>query len=84
MKYDTRIMVYPEGDTQEIDWQLRFNQIVDVAGRPISLPVPTVRMIAYRVYRVSNEETRNEHITRYHLEQLYPDDLAPYARDRMS
>ncbi len=79
MKYDTRLLVYPEGDTQEIDWQLRFNELVDVSGRPLQVPVPTVRMLAYRVRRVSNEETRNEHVTRYYLEQLYPDDLAAYT-----
>jgi len=79
MKYATRILVYPEGDTQEIEWELRFHQIVDVSGRPMRLPVASERMLAYRVFRVSNEETRNEHITRYHLEQLYPDDLAAYT-----
>ncbi len=79
MKYTTRILVYPEGDTQEIEWELRFHQIVDVSGRPLRLPVASERMLAYRVFRVSNEETRNEYITRYHLEQLYPDDLAAYA-----
>lgn len=79
MKYDTRMIIYPEGDEQEIDWPLRFNQLVDVAGRPLALPVPTARMLAFRVYRVSTEETRNEHITRYHLEQLFPDDLAAYT-----
>lgn len=79
MKYATRILVYPEGDTQEIDWELRFHQLVDVSGRPLQLPVASARMLAYRVFRVSNEETRNEYITRYHLEQLFPDDLAAYA-----
>ncbi|HKJ85712.1 MAG TPA: hypothetical protein VKA06_06530 [Spirochaetia bacterium] len=79
MKYATRILVYPEGDTQEIEWELRFHQVVDVSGRPLRLPVASERMLAYRVFRVSNEETRNEHVTRYHLEQLYPDDLAAYA-----
>lgn len=79
MKYDTRILVYPEGDTQEIDWQLRFNQLVDVSGRPLATPLPTVRMLAYRVRGISSEETRNEYVTRYHLEQLFPEDLAEYA-----
>ena len=82
MKYDTRILVYPEGDTQEIQWSLRFNQIIDVSGRPARLPLPTARMLAYRVFRVSNEETRNEHITRYFLEQLFPDELAAYTEDQ--
>lgn len=35
MKYDTRILVDPESDTQEIDRPLRFNQLVDASGRPL-------------------------------------------------
>ena len=79
MKYDTRIVVYPEGDTQEIEWQLSFHQVVDVSGRPLRLPVASERMLAYRVCRISSEENRNEYVTRYFLEQLFPDDLAAYA-----
>jgi hypothetical protein len=79
MRYATRQIVYPEGDRQEIDWTLNFGQLVGVSGRPLGLPVPTVRMIAFRVKRISTEETRNEDITSYYLEQLFPEDLAEYA-----
>lgn len=82
MKYDTRILVYPEGDEQEIEWSLRFRQIVDVAGRPLSTPLPTARMLAYRVAGISSRETRNEYVTTYRLEQLFPEDLAPYVEER--
>jgi hypothetical protein len=78
MRYVTRKLVFPEGDTQEIERALSFGQIVDVSGSPLSLPVPTVRMLAFRVRRISTEETRNEEITSYYLEQLFPDDLAAY------
>ncbi len=79
MRYVTRQLVFPEGDTQEIEWTLNFGQIVDVSGRPLTLPVPTVRMLAFRVRRISTEETRNEDITSYSLEQLFPEDLAAYS-----
>ncbi len=79
MRYVTRRLVFPEGDTQEIEWALKFGQIVDVSGKPLSLPVPTVRMLAFRVRRISTEETRNEDITSYSLEQLFPEDLAAYS-----
>lgn len=46
MKYATRILVYPAGDTQEIDWALQFHPIVDVSGRPLRLPVASERMLA--------------------------------------
>ncbi|MEE8440907.1 MAG: hypothetical protein V3S41_04230 [Spirochaetia bacterium] len=79
MRYVTRQLVFPEGDTREIGWSLSFGQLVDVAGSPLSLPVSTVRMLAFRVRRISTDETRNEEITSYFLEQLFPEDLAAYS-----
>ena len=73
------MLVYPEGDDQEISWSLRFGQIVDVTGRPLAVPIASARMLAYRVRRVSTEETRNEDITSYHLEQVFPDELAEFT-----
>ena len=64
---------------QEIDWSLRFGQLVDVSGKPLDLPLPTARMLAYRVRRVSTEEARNENITSYFLEQLFPEDLSEHV-----
>ena len=84
MRYQTRLLVYPEGDTQEVTWSLRFNQVVDVSGRPVALPLTTVRTLAYRVVRIDHQDTRNEEIVRYHLEQLFPEDLVEYTDRGMS
>ena len=81
VRYTTHLLIFPEGDTQEIEWAPSFNQLVDVNGRPLRLPLPTVRMLAYRVYRIDTEDSRNEHTIRYALEQMFPEDLAPYARE---
>lgn len=81
MRYVTRQIVYPEGDTREIEWTLRFGQLVDVSGKPLALPLPTARMLAYRVRGIATEETRNEDIVRYTLEQLFPDELEGYTED---
>lgn len=78
MRYTTHRIVYPEGDTAEINWSLRFNQLVGVDGRPLRLPLITTRLIAYRVNRVSTKDTRNEQIVEYHLEQLFPEQLGGY------
>lgn len=78
MTYTTRRIVYPEGDTADIGWTLRFNQLVGVDGRPLNLPLTTTRLIAYRVYRITTQETRNEQIVEYHLEQLFPAELRAY------
>jgi len=68
-------IVYPEGESQEIGHSLRAGQIVDLNGVPLGLPLPTTRMIAYRVYRKSTRTTRGEEIVSYHLELLTRDDL---------
>ncbi len=63
----SKLLVYPEGDTQDALLSLTINQIVDLNGSPLSLPLPTAKMIAYRVYKISKNETRGEHVTHYHL-----------------
>ena len=75
----TRQIVYPEGDTQEIEHALRVNQVVDLNGSPLALPLPTVRMIAFRVYKVSTHESIGETITLYHLELLTRDQMIEYT-----
>jgi len=69
MKYDIKEIVYPEGDRQEISHNLYLNQIVDINGYPIG-SINTSKMIAYKVFRKSTQETRNENITSFYLEQL--------------
>ena len=70
MTWDTRVIVYPEGDFIEIEHDLRINEIVDINGNPLRLPLPTPKMIVYRVYRKSTSDTNNGPVIRYYLEQL--------------
>jgi hypothetical protein len=74
------IIVYPEGDTQEIDRPLSINQVVDLNGRPLDLPLPTNRMIAFRVRKINTRMTRNEEIREHHLEIIPADELREFAR----
>ncbi len=62
------VLVYPEGDTLEIDAPVSFNQIMDMNGRTLQLPLRTEKMLVYRVYKVSTKEERGEVIKFYHLE----------------
>jgi hypothetical protein len=65
----TIFILYPEGDSREIEHELRVNQLVDLNGNPLSLPIPSARMIVYRVWQVSTETTvRHEENVYYHLE----------------
>ena len=75
MHLTTRRIMYPEGDSREIEHTLSINQVVDINGFPLNLPLPTAKMIVYRVFRIATESLKGEDIVRYHLEQLWRDEL---------
>lgn len=78
MRTQTKIVVYPDGDSQEVERALRINQVVDLNGYPLPLPLPTARMIAYRVYKISTAETIGEETTSYFLELLNQEQIREY------
>ena len=75
MTFYTHYILYPEGDTQEIDRELRIGQIVDLNGNPLSFPLPSTKMIAFRVYKVSTKEFPGEEARIYYLELVPPAEL---------
>jgi hypothetical protein len=80
MQTEEFYIIYPEGDVQEVPGRLPFNQIVDVNGNLLRLPLPTNRMIAFKVARISVKETRGEKITSHYLELMSADELREYSR----
>ena len=70
---------YPDGGTQQSPRQLEYGVLVDVNGNTLDLPLSTSRMLAYRVFKITTEEGRNETVRHYHLEQVYPDELKGYV-----
>ncbi|HEY9594550.1 MAG TPA: hypothetical protein VHE79_08735 [Spirochaetia bacterium] len=66
--FRTATIVYPEGDTLEIEHSLAVNQLVDLNGNPLPLPLRTTKMIVYRVWKVSTRADRNTEEVFYHLE----------------
>ncbi len=79
----TLTIVYPEGDTREIEHELRVNQLVDLNGYPLPLPLPTARMIVYRVWKVSTRAERYAEELLYHLELVTRPELESAARGGM-
>ena len=75
MHLTTRQIIYPGGDSQEIERILSINQLVDINGFPLAPPLPTTRMIVYRVFRISTESLKGEDIIRYYLDQLLRDEM---------
>ncbi len=69
MRLTTREIVFPEGDSQEVPHALQLNQLVDLNGYPLDLPLVR-RQLVYRVRRVSTGSHRNGEVVSYHLEQV--------------
>jgi hypothetical protein len=80
MIYNIYKLKYPEGDEKEIDHGLNFNQVVDLNGNPLRLPIPSPKMIVYKVYRVSTSENRGELVKYYYLELVVGEELMGLVR----
>ena len=74
-------IVYPEGDTQEIRRRLSINQLVDLNGNPLDLPLPTNRMIVFRVAKIKTSEYKGGNETFHYLEQISARELIEYAEE---
>jgi hypothetical protein len=77
----TFTIVYPEGDYREIEHELRVNQLVDLNGNPLPLPLPTSRMIVYRVWKCATEAGRHTEDIYYHLELVTRPELRGVSRN---
>ena len=72
-------IVFPEGDVQEISGRLPINAVVDINGSQLPLPLPTNRMIAFRVARIKTDENKGGNETYHFLELLSAEDLLEYT-----
>ena len=73
-------LVFPEGDVQEIKGpRLPFNALVDMNGNVLELPLPTNKMIVFKVDSIKTEEKRGENITYHFLELLSAEELLEYV-----
>jgi len=73
-------IIYPEGDSQEIEHSLRINQLVDLNGYPLRLPLPTSRMIVYRVQKIKKDYYKGGETINYYLELVTRNELEEYVR----
>jgi len=76
----TLIAVYPEGDTRELERELSVNQLVDLNANPIALPLPSPRMIVYRVWKITTHSERHTEEVLYHLELVTRPELEGVSR----
>jgi hypothetical protein len=80
MTIDEYSIEYPEGESQEIELPLRIDQLVDLNGRALPLPLRSPRVIAYRVVKISHREERGVHSVRHFVELVPARELLSYCR----
>jgi hypothetical protein len=73
-------VVFPEGDVQEIPGRLPLNEIVDINGKTLCLPIPGSKTIAFRVAKIKVNENKGGSETFHFLELLSARELIPYVR----
>jgi len=74
-------IVFPEGDVQEVPSRLPFNTLVDINGNVLSLPLPTSKMIVFRVSRIKTNENKGGNETFHFLELMGAEELLPYVKN---
>jgi hypothetical protein len=72
-------IVYPDGDTQEINGRLSINQMVDVNGNPMDLPLQSSRMLVFRVEKIRTNDYKGGSEVYHYLEQVSARDLDEYV-----
>jgi hypothetical protein len=72
-------IVFPEGDTQEIKGRLAINQLVDINGNPLDLPLPTNRMLVFQVAKIKTNDYKGGSETYHFLEQVSARELMEYV-----
>jgi hypothetical protein len=71
-------IVFPDGDIQEIQGRLPFNTLVDMNGNVLPLPLPTNKMIVYKVDAIKTEEKKGSSEIYHFLELLSAEELLEY------
>ena len=73
-------IVFPEGDLQEVPGRLPFNTMVDMNGNVLDLPLPTNKMIVFRVARIKTSENKGSNETFHFLELVSAEELLPFVK----
>jgi len=80
MQMNEFFIVFPEGDVQEVKKRLPFNTLVDMNGNVLSLPLPTNKMIVFKVAAIKTEEKTGQSETYHFLDLLSAEELLEYTR----
>jgi len=81
MQINEFFIVFPEGDVQEIQGRLPFNSLVDMNGNVLSLPLPTNKMIVFKVAGIKTEERTGVSETYHFLDLIDAEELLEYTKN---
>jgi hypothetical protein len=79
MTIEECFIVYPEGESQELDAPLKIDQLVDINGRVLVPPLASPRMIAYRVVKIRRLEERGMRSILHYVELVPAVELLTYC-----
>jgi len=74
-------IVFPEGDVQEVQGRLPFNALVDMNGNVLYPPLPTNKMIVFKVAGIKTEERTGVSETYHFLDLLSAEELLEYTQN---
>ncbi len=80
MTVETRWLVYPEGERQETDRLIAMNELVDMNGNKLALPLAHSRIIAFRLYKIRRVEERGVLDILQYLELVAAAELSSLTR----
>jgi len=80
MQINEFFIVFPEGDVQEVPARLPFNTLVDMNGNLLNLPLPTNKMIVFKVAGIKTEERKGVSETYHFLDMLSAEELIEYVK----
>jgi len=78
MQINEFFIVFPEGDIQEIQGRLPFNSLVDMNGNVLTPPLPTNKMIAFKVKGIKTDERTGVCEIYHFLDLVSVDELEEY------
>jgi hypothetical protein len=76
--YESKV-IYPDGEGQDIEHKLTINQLVDLNGSPLRLPLQNPKTIVFRVFKRTRREIMGVDTTKYFLELVPVTELEEIA-----
>ena len=79
MQINEFFIIFPEGDVQEVQGRLPFNSLVDMNGNVLNPPLPTNKMLVFKVSGIKSKQETGVNETYHFLKMLSAQELLEYV-----